>query len=34
MARGLMSNLTTPAFLVDEAGTLVFYNEGAASCSA
>jgi PAS domain-containing protein len=29
MARGLMSNLTTPAFLVDEAGTLVFYNEGA-----
>jgi PAS domain-containing protein len=29
LARGLMSNLTTPAFLVDAAGTLVFYNEAA-----
>lgn len=31
MARGLMSNLTTPAFLVDEAGTLVFFNDAAAT---
>ncbi len=29
MARGLMSNLTTPAFLVDEQGTLIFFNEAA-----
>jgi PAS domain S-box-containing protein len=30
LARGLMSNLTTPAFLVDVDGTLVFFNEAAA----
>ena len=30
LARGFMSNLTTPAFLVDPHGTLVFYNEAAA----
>jgi PAS domain-containing protein len=29
MARGFVSNLTTPAFLVDRKGTLVFYNEAA-----
>ena len=29
LARGFMSNLTTPAFLVDPDGTLVFYNEAA-----
>jgi PAS domain-containing protein len=29
MARGLMSNLTTAAFLVDRGGTLVFFNEAA-----
>jgi PAS domain-containing protein len=29
MARGLMSNLTTPAFLVDREGTLIFFNEAA-----
>jgi PAS domain-containing protein len=29
MARGLMSNLTTPAFLVDSQGTLVFFNDAA-----
>jgi hypothetical protein len=29
LARGLMSNLVTPAFLVDLEGTLVFYNEAA-----
>jgi PAS domain-containing protein len=29
MARGLMSNLSTPAFLVDRRGVLVFYNEAA-----
>src|SRR4051794_36687915 len=29
LARGLMSNLTTPAFLVDEDGTLVFFNDTA-----
>jgi PAS domain S-box-containing protein len=29
LARGLMSNLTTPAFLVDVAGTVVFFNEAA-----
>ena len=30
MARGLMANLTTPAFLVDKDGVLVFFNEPAA----
>ena len=30
LARSLMSNLTTPAFLVDVAGTLVFFNDAAA----
>ncbi len=30
MARGLMSNMTTASFLVDEAGTLVFFNDAAA----
>jgi PAS domain-containing protein len=29
LARSLMSNLTTPAFLVDLEGTLVFFNEAA-----
>jgi PAS domain-containing protein len=29
MARGLMSNMTTPAFLVDPGGTLIFFNEAA-----
>lgn len=29
LARGLMSNLTTPAFLVDIEGTLAFFNEAA-----
>jgi PAS domain-containing protein len=29
LARNLMSSLSTPAFLVDEAGELVFYNEAA-----
>src|SRR5437764_10536256 len=29
LARGFTSNLATPAFLVDEAGTLIFYNEAA-----
>jgi PAS domain-containing protein len=29
MARGLMSNLTTPAFMVDGEGTLIFFNEAA-----
>ena len=29
MARGFMSNLSTPAFLVDRNGVLVFYNEAA-----
>jgi PAS domain S-box-containing protein len=29
LARGLMSNLTTPSFLVDPEGTLVFFNEAA-----
>ena len=29
MARGFMSNLTTPAYLIDRDGTLVFYNEAA-----
>ncbi len=30
LARGFMSNLTTPAFLVDPVGTLVYFNEAAA----
>jgi PAS domain-containing protein len=29
MAQGMMANLTTPAFLVDRAGTLIFFNETA-----
>jgi PAS domain-containing protein len=29
MARGLISNLTTPAFMVDQEGTLIFFNEAA-----
>jgi PAS domain-containing protein len=29
MARNLMASLATPAFLVDEEGALVFYNEAA-----
>jgi PAS domain-containing protein len=29
MARGFMSNLASPAFLVDQAGTLIFYNDAA-----
>jgi PAS domain-containing protein len=29
LARGLMANLTTPAFLVDSDATLVFFNEAA-----
>jgi PAS domain-containing protein len=29
LARGLMANITTPAFLVDPDGTLVFFNDGA-----
>jgi PAS domain-containing protein len=29
LARNLLSSLSTPAFLVDEAGMLVFYNEAA-----
>jgi PAS domain-containing protein len=29
LARGLMANITTPAFLVDADGTLVFFNDGA-----
>lgn len=29
LARNLMSALSTPAFLVDEGGALVFYNEAA-----
>jgi PAS domain-containing protein len=29
MARGLMANLTTPAFLVDRDGNLVFFNDAA-----
>lgn len=29
LARNLMSSLSTPAFLVDEGGALVFYNEAA-----
>jgi len=30
LARGMMSNLITPAFLVDQTGRLVFYNDAAA----
>jgi PAS domain-containing protein len=30
MARGFTSNLATPAFLVDGAGKLIFFNEAAA----
>jgi len=30
MAQGMMANLSTPAFLVDAAGTLVFFNASAA----
>jgi PAS domain-containing protein len=29
MARGFATNLVTPAFVVDESGTLVFFNEAA-----
>jgi PAS domain-containing protein len=29
MARGFTSNLATPAFLVDAAGNLIFFNEAA-----
>ena len=29
IARGLMSNITTPAFLVDAVGKLVFFNDAA-----
>jgi PAS domain-containing protein len=29
MAQGMMANLSTPAFLVDRAGTLVFFNTSA-----
>jgi PAS domain-containing protein len=29
LARNLMSSLSTPAFLVDEGGILIFYNEAA-----
>ena len=29
LARNLLSSLSTPAFLVDEGGVLVFYNEAA-----
>ncbi len=29
MAQGMMAHLTTPAFLVDRAGTLIFFNESA-----
>jgi PAS domain-containing protein len=29
LARNLMTSLSTPAFLVDESGALIFYNEAA-----
>jgi PAS domain-containing protein len=29
MAQGMMAHLTTPAFLVDRVGTLIFFNEAA-----
>jgi PAS domain-containing protein len=31
LARNLLTNLSTPAFLADEEGALVFYNEAAGS---
>jgi PAS domain-containing protein len=31
MARNLMSALSTPAFLVDEGGVLIYYNDAAAT---
>jgi PAS domain-containing protein len=31
LARNLLSSLSTPAFLVDQAGDIVFYNEGAST---
>jgi PAS domain-containing protein len=31
LARNLMSSLSTPAFLVDQGGMLIFYNEAAGS---
>jgi PAS domain-containing protein len=31
MARNLISSLSTPAFLVDQGGVLIFYNEAAGS---
>jgi PAS domain-containing protein len=31
LARNLISSLSTPAFLVDEGGMLIFYNEAAGS---
>ncbi len=31
LARNLLSSLSTPAFLVDEGGILIFYNEAAGS---
>jgi PAS domain S-box-containing protein len=31
MARNLMSALSTPAFLLDEGGTLIYYNDAAAN---
>ena len=30
MAQGMMANLSTPTFLVDQAGTLIFFNAPAA----
>ncbi len=29
LARNLLTSLSTPAFLVDESGTMIFYNEAA-----
>ena len=29
LARNLLTSLSTPAFLVDESGALIFYNEAA-----
>ena len=29
MARGMMTHLSTPAFLVDQVGNLIFFNEAA-----
>lgn len=31
LARNLLTSISTPAFLVDDQGTLVFYNEAAAA---